>query len=45
MKNKVQNFRKKIKKTVKRIANNLKTKGLYETISWELYNGQRMLYI
>jgi hypothetical protein len=33
-------FRKKINKTVKRIAKSLKTKGLFETISYELYEGQ-----
>jgi len=36
----LQNFRKKIKKTVKRIASNLQQKGLYNTISYELYGGQ-----
>lgn len=39
------NFRKKINKTVKRIAKNIKNKGLYETISWELYGGKKALYI
>ena len=30
-------FRKKIKKTVKRIAKNIETKGVFYTISYELY--------
>ncbi len=33
-------FRKKINKTVKRITKNLETKGLFETISYELYEGK-----
>jgi hypothetical protein len=33
-------FRKKVNKTVKRIAKNLETKGLFETISFELYEGK-----
>jgi hypothetical protein len=41
----MKNFRKKINKTVKRIAKNLETKGLYNTISLELYNGKKMLYV
>lgn len=41
----MKKLRKRIKKAVKRIAYNLEHKGLYDTISWELYGGKRMLYI
>lgn len=34
-------FRKKLNKTVKKIAK----KGLYNSLSYYLYNGKRMLYI
>ena len=38
----MKTLRKRIKKTVKRIANNWKTKGLYEAISWELFGGKQL---
>lgn len=37
---KLLKFRKRINKGIKRIAKNLETKGLFETISFELYGGK-----
>ena len=37
---KLLKFRKKINKAIKRIAKNLEKKGLFETISYILYEGK-----